>query len=234
MKTLLSTFFILSASFLYAQAEQDSILLLNGKVYKGKILGLEEIEGDSILKYETSNKKGAKHVEDISTYRIFSYTQFGKKKVLYHQDEFSGNYLSVRETKEVTLGSYDARQTFKAHVPFWSGFALGLGASLFDTYLTKKEAQDSTLLVTKDPGFFRNEPSIFPFLVPPVISVAWSLPTFKLRGRKMIHKQYLHNEFYYRGYHRIAKQKRMLGSLLGSFSGVALGMILHYSISPHL
>lgn len=234
MKTLISIIFILFTTLLFAQAEQDSILLLNGKVYKGKILGLEDFQGDSILKYQSIGKGGAERTEVISAYRIYSYSQNNETKVLYRQDEFSGNYLSERETKEVTLGSYDARKTFKAHVPFWSAFALGLGASLFDTYLTKKEAQDSTLITIKEPGFFRNEPSIFPFLVPPVISVAWSFPTFKLRGRKMIHKQYLHNEFYYRGYHRIAKQKRMLGSLLGGFSGVALGMILHYSISPHL
>lgn len=224
---LVLTFFSLLS---FGQAKQDSILLLNGKVLHGEIVGFEMTQGDSILKYESISKKGQKRVEIISTYRIFSYTSDGISRTLYRQDEFAGNYLTERETKEVTIGSYDARQTFKPHVPFWTSFALGFGASVFDTYLTKNEANDSTLIAPKTPGFFKGDPSIFPFLVPVVTTVSWSFPSFRLRDRRIIHKQYFNNENFYRGYHRIAKQKRMLGALIGSLAGIATGMIIHYSV----
>src|SRR5690606_16157112 len=122
---------------------------------------------------------------------------------LYTPNEFMGDYLTVKETKDVTIGSYDARQTFKPHVAFWTSFAAGFGASVWDTYLTKKAASDTTLISPKEPGFFKGDPSVFPFFVPIVASVSWSLPTFKLKKKKMLHQNYHGNENYYRGYHRI-------------------------------
>jgi len=136
--------------------------------------------------------------------------------------------LSIAETKEVTIGSYDARQTFKPRFVFWSSYALGLGASIYDTYLTKKSASDSSLITPLEPGFFRSGPSIAPFFVPVVLSVSWSFPTFKIKDKQILHKDYMNNLNYYRGYHRISKQKRILSSLMGSFAGIATGMTLYY------
>lgn len=230
MKAVIFSILLILSQISFSQEPADSILLLNGKVLNGKILGLEWSNGDSILKYESISKKGTNRVDIVSTYRVFSFTQGGETNVLYRQDEIQGNYLSERETKEVTFGSYDARQTFKPHVAFWSGFALGFGASLIDTYLTKKEANDSSLIAPKIPGFYKANPTIFPFFVPAVLSVSWSFPTFKLREKNIIHKQYHHNDNFYRGYHRIAKQKRMLGALFGSIGGIAANMIIYYAV----
>ena len=230
-KVIFALLVIFTAPHLYAQSVQDSILLLNGKVFYGEFQGITIEEYDSVLTYKTTDKKGATKLEQLETYRIFSYTDKGAETVLYYPDEFKGDFLSVNETREVTIGSYDARETFTPHFPFWSGFALGLGASVLDTYLTKKEATDSSLVQPKEPGFFRKSPSIFPFLVPAVVSVSWSFPSFKVKKKNMIHKEYFNNANYYRGYHRIAKQKRMLGSLFGSLAGIATGMIVYYSVN---
>lgn len=239
MKSTLLALFLFCSAASFSQrgaiidssvVQRDSILLLNGKVLHGNVLGLEKTPGDSILKYETIRKDGSSRPEIIQTYRVFHFVDEGNTRVLYRQDEFLGNYLSVSDTRDVTYGSYDARRTFKPHVPTWTSFALGFGASIFDTYLTNKQANDPDLIEPKTPGFFKGNPSIFPFLVPVVVSVSWGLPSFRLKEKNMIHKQYLHNENYYRGYHRIAKQKRMLGALLGSLGGIATGMIIHYSV----
>lgn len=208
----------------FSQASNDSILLLNGKVFNGAITGFAEVKNDSVVQYKDENGKTG----EVANYRIFSYLKDGSNKVVYRRDEFSGNYLSIAETKAVTYGSYDARQTFKPHVALWTGFALGLGASLTDTYLSKKEAANANTVEPLTPGFFKRSPSWFPFIVPPVVTVSWAFPTFKLKKKKIIHREYHNDENFYRGYHRIAKQKRMLSGLCGSLAGVAVGMSLYY------
>ena len=223
--TLICIFFL---GYSFAQNEKDSILLLNGKVFTGKITGTGVVKEDSVVNYSYTNKKGKLSFHSVEMKRIFSYTQTGMSRTVYFPNEFQGDYLTIKETHDVTIGSYDARKTFKPHVPFWTGFGLGLGASLWDTYLTKKAATDSSLIAPKEPGFFKGDPSIFPFIVPIVCSVSWAIPSFKLKKKKMLHKRYHGNEFYYRGYHRIAKQKRMLGGLLGSLGGIGVGLGLYY------
>lgn len=230
MRLLILFSFVFLGAIARCQGNTDSLLLLNGKSIRGTITAIDVFEGDSIIRYNFTNKKGKTLNEMIETERIFSYSWKGKHTTLYQPNEFIGDYLTVKQTHDVTIGSYDARQTFKPHVPFWTGFALGLGASIWDTYLTKKEATDSSLIAPKEPGFFKSEPSVFPFFVPVVLSVSWALPSFKLRENKMIHKNYMGNEYYYRGYHRIAKQKRMLGALFGSLGGVAIGMFTYYIV----
>ncbi|MCB9223794.1 MAG: hypothetical protein R2780_03525 [Crocinitomicaceae bacterium] len=234
MRIFLIIGFLLTALISIGQNEQDSILLLNGKVYYGEVTGIEKIEGDSVLNFNTLNKKNEKVTDQLSLYRVFSYTKNGQENIMYSQNEFLGNYLSVNETKEVTIGSYDARQTFKPTVPFWTTYTLGLGVSVMDTYLSQKvldKANYTNPYGYTTPGLFKDRLSLLPVLVPIVASVSWSLPSFKLKEKKMIHKSYFNNVNYYRGYHRIAKQKRMLGSMLGGFAGIATGWTTHLIIN---
>lgn len=228
MKIFMCIAGLILTSTVFGQAQPDSILLLNGKSFIGEITGFGFSKADSVLNFKYANKKGKTIFQEIETRRIFSYTEDGVSRTLYIPNEFQGDYLTVKETRDVTIGSYDARHTFKPHVAFWTSFGIGLGASLWDTYLTKKEATDSSLVAPKEPGFFKGDPSIFPFITPVVLSVAWSFPSFKLKQKKMLHKNYFGNENYYRGYQRIAKQRRMLGALFGSLSGLAVGMVSYY------
>lgn len=222
MKQTLLAVVIFSTCITAGFSQKDSVLYLNGKVDYGSIEGLAKTPSDSVLVLTENGQKN-----EISTYRIFSFTQSNSTQILYRPDEFKGDFLSIKETKAVTYGSYDARQTFKPHVAFWTGFGLGLGASIFDTYLGKNSVKD-TLNYDLEPGFFKSKPSLFPFLVPPVVTVAWAIPSFKLKDKKILHKEYFKNENFYRGYQRIAKQKRMLSSLFGSVLGVGVGMSLYY------
>jgi hypothetical protein len=233
MRTIGILFTLLLNISSFGQTEKDSILLLNGKVYHGKIIGIGKSEGDSILTFKEETKKGMVNT-NLAFYRIFSYTENGTEKIIYHQNEFLGNYLTVAETKDVTIGSYDARQTFKPTIPFWTTFVLGAGVSVMDTYLSQKtlDKPDYTNPYGyTSPGLFKDRLSLLPVLVPVVVSVGWSIPTFKLKRKKMIHQEYFNNANYYRGYHRIAKQKRMLGSMLGGFAGIASGWATHLIIN---
>ena len=207
----------------YANAQADSVLLLNGKVYKGDIEGIFFSSPDSVLRLKDQKGK----TQELEPYRVFSYTIGNKNSILYRQDEFQGNYLSLEETRAVTFGSFDARETFKPHIPIWTGFALGLGASIFDTWVSKKTANDPNN-INIQAGFFKADPSFFPFLIPPAVALSWSLPSFKLKSKNVLHKEFYKNENFYRGYHRIARQKRMLSSLLSTTLGVGVGMTIFY------
>jgi len=212
-------------------AQQDSIVLLNGKVYRGTFNSVE----NDLLFYTGKEKKKDGLLVEISTERIFSYSVNGTETVLYVHDELKGDYLTVDEVRFTTLGSYDARKTFKPRFVFWSSMALGLGVSIVDTYYSQvsydKFLKENAGLPPSNSkvGFFGTGPSLMPVFVPLILSATWGLPTFKIKSHQILQKDLYGNEFYYRGYHRIAKQKRIFAAVKGSVIGIGLG-IISYSI----
>ncbi len=230
IKALLASILMVMVSFVsIAQAEQDSIILLNGRVFRGPVTSVE----NGFLKYKETTKKGDSFTGEFATYRVFSYTQQGTETILYKQDEAADNYLTVDEARNATLGSYDARQTFKPRFVFWSSFVLGYGMSLYDTYLLQGTIDHPNYLGDFDsPGFFKSRPTFVPILVPLVVSAAWSFPSFKLREKQMIQTHLLNDESYYRGYHRVARQKRIFGALKGSLIGIGAGLVTYAVFKP--
>jgi hypothetical protein len=208
----------------YGQVERDSLILLNGRVYRGEI---KTISTD-FISLESLDKKGNPITSIFEPYRVFSYTQTGIEKIMYEQDDFKDNFLTVNEARNATLGSYDARQTFKPRTVFISSFVLGLGASLFDTYLPESAVLDPDYIGEQTSGgMFKKGPTIFPFIVPVVLTVSWSFPSFKVKSNQILQEELKNNEDYYRGYHRVAKQKRVLAALKGSVLGIGTGMIAY-------
>ena len=210
---------------LNAFTQADSVLMLNGKVYKGEI-------GDTDhgnISMTMTNKKGKSAVKIIDEFRVFSYVKSGQQKISYYQDELSGNFLTVPEAQAAAYGSYDARFTFKPRIAFWSSVLLGFGSTLFDTYLSQKAVNDPNTIYTT-PGFFKKPPSVFPLLVPPMLTAIWAIPKGRVRYKHMLHHNYQGNPDYYRGYIRIARQKRMLAALRGSAIGVATGLLTYYIV----
>lgn len=228
LKTYLSiaTFALISALF----SQQDSIILLNGKVYRGTIKSVE----NGSLYYLGTEKKLENTPIEITTDRVFSFVKTGEETVLYTKDDFKGDFLTVEEARHTTLGSYDARQTFKPRFVFWSSIVVGYGVSLLDTYYTQSSydnfvKQNGTPPTKAVVGFFGTNPTIMPLVVPLVLSATWGLPSFKIKKDQILQKELFGNEMYYRGFHRIAKQKRIFGAIKGSAIGIGLGM-LSYSI----
>tara|TARA_B110000046_G_scaffold183350_1_gene219311 strand:+ start:5101 stop:5802 length:702 start_codon:yes stop_codon:yes gene_type:complete len=212
------------------QGEQDSIILLNGRVFHGPVTAVS----DGFLKYKETPKKGDPFTGSFETYRVFSYTQNGNETILYKQDDQSDNYLTVDEARNATLGSYDARQTFKPRFVFWSSFALGYGMSLFDTYLLQKtfDHPDYFNEDIESPGFLKSQPTFLPIVAPLVLSAAWTFPSFKIREKQMIQTHLLNDESYYRGYHRVARQKRIFAALKGSLIGIGAGLVTYAVFKP--
>lgn len=225
-----SFLFVFFCSIAFGQA--DSIVLLNGKVYRGDIVSADK----GVLTY-VSYEKGEETI-DLGLDRLFSYVQDGKETVCYFQNEFKGDFLTVDEARKSTLGSYDARKMFKPRFVFYSSLALGYGVSLIDTYFTKNAynvflAENGQPPTNSTVGFFGVQPTLMPILVPLVLSATWGLPSFRINDKHIIQRNMIGDASYYRGFHRYAKQRRVLAALKGSAIGIGLGMISYFVFTPN-
>lgn len=154
------------------------------------------------------------------------------------QNEFIGDFLTVDEARRSTLGSYDARMNFKPRFVFYSSLALGLGVSLLDTYYTQSSynkfvTENGVPPVNATVGFFGIRPTLMPVLVPLVLSATWGIPSFRIKGDQIIQKNMIGDASYYRGFHRIAKQRRIFAALSGSAIGIGAGMISYFVFTPN-
>lgn len=220
---------LLSSFYSFGQGVQDSIILLNGRVFRGPVVSAE----NGFLKYKETTKTGETFTSQFDLYRVFSYTQNGTETIVYEQDDEKDNFLTVDEARNATLGSYDARQTFKPRIVFWSSLAIGYGTSLYDTYLQQKSVDDPDYLGPYTAGgFFKSRPSLMPILAPIVLSAGWSLPSFRVREKQIIQTHLFNDESYYRGYHRVARGKRVFGALKGSLIGIGAGLITYAIFKP--
>lgn len=215
-------------------AQQDSIVLLSGKVYRGTILSVDK----GILTYSGMDKKGSFENVELTTDRLFSYVQAGKETVVYVENEFTGDFLTVDEARRSTLGSYDARQNFKPRFVFYSSLALGLGVSILDTYFSQSAynkfvSENGAPPTNATVGFFGIRPTLLPIVVPLVVSATWGIPSFRIKSDHIIQKNMIGDASYYRGFHRIAKQRRIFAALSGSAIGIGAGMISYFVFTPN-
>lgn len=219
---------LLFISFLaiYSQAQDsDSLTLLNGKY----VIGNNASEKDGYLYIDVKDKNGTIVNEEYELERVFSVSTAGEEKVYYQMDELQGNYLTVEEARFTTWGSRDARVTSNPIGVFVSSIAIGYAASLYDTYFSQKDYDLLATGYTTPPdlnvGFFGSSPSVFQLMIPTTLTLVWTIPSFKVKKKKVLYLPGYGNDFYYRGYNRIAKQKRMFAALGGSLIGTGLGLI---------
>jgi hypothetical protein len=89
--------FSLAFGFQYlANAQVDSVLLLNGKVFKGEIEGLYFVSPDSVLRLKDSKGK----TQELESYRIFSYSQANKNSILYQKMSFWAIIYHLKKRKQ--------------------------------------------------------------------------------------------------------------------------------------
>jgi hypothetical protein len=215
-------------------SQQDSIVLLNGKVYRGEVQKVDA----GVLTYTELKKDGTTESVELTTDRLFSYIHEGKETVFYVENEFTGDFLPVESARRATLGSYDARQTMKPRFVFYSSLLLGYGVSLLDTYYTQS-AYDNFVATNGAPpisahvGLFGAKPTLMPILVPMVLSGSWAIPSFRIKPKQLLQKNLYGDEQYYRGFNRVARQKRVLAALKGSVIGIGLGYISYFVFTPN-
>lgn len=233
MNHFLTCVFLFCAVFasysLNGQENRDTILYQNGKQLPCSITEVDDIRID-FIKY---SKKGKPKNGFVDNSRVYSYKKYdGSVSIMYQYDTLVGNHFTVPEMKNFVLGELDARQNYKDHIWLASmSFALSYGAVLFDTYLSKTNA-DKVNAENPDknvkPGMFGSEPSYFPIFVPVVLTAVISIPRFKIRRKQVGRKQLYDDPHFKWGYHRISRQKRLFWQLGGGFSGLGLGYLSYF------
>jgi len=195
---------------------QDKLLLLNGRVDRGKIVEDKESSFD----FKIYKNGGKEKVIPYDKYRIFSVTNIeGKESILYKRDTTIGHFRTENQMRMYIYGQRDAHNNYGSNHHFLGGFVLGFTAAIFDTYEFEKPG-----------GFFKRTPSIFPVLVPLAIPLGVSFLPSKIMKDDVSDIGYLNSEEYVEGFNKVKKFKRIKNSFLGSIAGVATGLISYYAL----
>lgn len=205
------TFLLLSFFVLETIEAQDKILLLNGKSFEGKFLSSSE----DLVNFNFIKKSGKIKPFSFENNRVYSLTKAGKEEtVLYKKDTSIYHFYSQYEMRMFIYGEKDAYERFKVTRPWVSGFAIGLGVSLYDTYY-------------KEEGFLKRQPSIAQFIVPFVVPIFTGAIKPKMKAKYASDPTFLANEYYIEGFKKVRRFKRVKSSLFGTLCGVATGMIAY-------
>jgi hypothetical protein len=197
---------------------QDKLLLLNGRIDKGKIIAEKEATFD----FKFYKNGGKEKITSYDRRRIFSITDSnGKESVLYKKDTAIGNFLSENQMRMYIYGQRDAHENFGSGRHFFGGFVLGFAAAVFDTYDFDNSG-----------GFFKTpDASLFPVLFPLSISLGVSLLPSKITKEDVSNIGYLNSEEYIEGFKKVKKFKRIKNSFLGSLAGVTMGLFSYYALN---
>jgi hypothetical protein len=204
--------------------KKDTLMLLSGQFLVGSFVA------DTFGNVDYCVYKGKRQkIGQISRDRVFGIRSMGVDKYIYSPDPLIENDFSIPEMKGYVWGQQDALRSYKGH--YWLG-ALGGVISyttvLLDTYMYKSQADR----LSTEPGFFKSAPSFLPFLIPIVYLPISILP--KPRVRKCLSDQnYYGDKIYYSGFLKGTRKKRLVSSIIGSFSGIALGLVSYYAFSPN-
>jgi len=214
------TLFLVFSSVSFAQ--DNTILLLNGKVLEGEV---KSNDGE-FLKYHYKKKKN-EFVKTIDLQRVYSFTQEGKETIVYEMDTLMGNIYSQDEMRMFIYGEQDADKTSKSWPFVVGGFLGGYGISIYDTY-----SGDDPDTPEDESGFFGTGPSAMHFVAPFVISIGSGMIKPKIKARHVSDIAFLANEQYIIGYQKNARFKRIMGGGLGALSGAVAGFVTYLIAKP--
>jgi len=219
--------FIITLTIIFISSSQtlaqDKILLLNGKSYEGKFLSKSE----DLVNFNFEKKSGKVKPFSFEMNRVYSVTKQGKEEsVLYQTDTTIYNYYSKNEMRMFIYGEEDAYKRFKVKKTFAVGLAVGLGVSMYDTYLSSGYTCNDGNPVSE--GFFKREPSLAQIIIPFIVPIVTGAIKPKMKARHASDATYLMNQQYIDGFKKVRRFKRIKSSLLGTLTGVAVGMIGYY------
>lgn len=222
MRTIFLGLFLLlfSASF----AQKDSVLLLSGKVIKGEIISVND-EVVSFKSYEHRKKGIISESFELESHQVFSAYNDGEESILYKKDSSIGFFWNPAQMKSFVLGEYHALQYYKPRFTNYLGAALGLGLTVYDTYLFPKNVSNGDKT-----GFFQQDLGMAPFLGAFVYTVAIGLPKAKVRETNINDRTLLLDPYFLSGYHKSSRSRRVGQGFIHYMAGVGVG-ILSYSLS---
>jgi len=212
----ISTIFLNLCFVSYAQ--ENEILLINGKRIQATVI---QNDGE-FLKYEF-NKKDNLFVKEIDLLRVYSFTKNKNETVVYKKDTALGNVFSQDEMRMFIYGESDAEETIKSWPYAVSGFVVGYGVSILDTYSGKDLPETSD----NEKGFFKSAPSMVHFAVPFVFPIVCGKIKPKVKSKHVSDDLFLVNEQFLIGFQKNARFKRIMGGLVGSLSGTVLGIVTY-------
>lgn len=193
---LLVVFLFLSVGVLSAQEKLDTVYLMSGKTVQGVV---KDTSNDK-LKILIPKSGGGYKADFIDQELIFSVKyKTGTEKVFYTQDTLFGNYYTPNEVRFFLQGERDARRYY--HCPGWilGGFVVGFGGGYTGNAL------------------FLGAPFAYS-----AISVGFRV---KIRPGSVSNPDYLRYDTYLMGYEKVARQKRILRSLVSGAIGFTAGLV---------
>ncbi len=214
--------FLLTFSFLIASlasfSQKDTVLFLKGRSMPMDITSFSA-SGVNYSAYYKDNGKKVEKPGTIEAYRVFSVSKGGERSILYRQDSLIGNFRTVKQMKSYVMGEQHAFEHYNPKPSFYAGIGLGVGVMLFDTHLSKNQAQPG-----EDYGFFKSSPSVLPLLTTFVYTVGLGIPSVSLKTSTVKDPLLLQDFDFQDGYTRTAKMRRVMSGLKGKALGVLLGM----------
>ena len=181
---------------LKAQEKLDTVYLMSGRTVEGVV---KDTSG-SKLKILVPKKGGGYKPDFIDQELIFSVKyKTGMERVFYVQDTLFGNYYTPNEVRYFLQGERDARKSFRC--PGWiaGGFVFGFAGGL-----------------TK---------SAIGLISPFAYSGATVMFNVKIRPGSVSNPDFLKYDTYLMGYDKVARQKRVMRTLVSGALGFACGFI---------
>lgn len=187
---------------------QDSILLMNGRVLTGKVLGQSTLE----VRYLGLGKHGSTKERSEPTEDVFSVTDsLGRERVWYFYDTIFGNDMTVDQMRHFIKGQADARDGYR---PTWTtvgGFLFGAGTTIAANL------------------------EMNAFFLPPLYAAVMTLPRVNVTAGSIRDPYMDGNEDYAYGYARVGRTKRVVRGLLSTFAGIGVGLaVRQLIINPNL
>lgn len=193
---LLLVILLVPVGFLFAQEKLDTVYLMSGRTVEGVV----KDTSNEKLKILIPKKGGGYKADFIEQELIFSVKyKTGSEAVFYKQDTLFGNYYTPNEVRYFLQGERDARKHYRC--PLWiaGGFAMGFGGGY----------TGSALGLVAPFGYS-------------AISVGFRV---KIRPGSVSNPDYLKYDTYLMGYEKVARQKRVMRTMVAGAIGFTAGII---------
>lgn len=177
----------------------DTLTFYNGRTLAAKVIDTLGYQVGVVVKHRDNPKKMFISKEALFSIRYGS----GREQVYYFQDSLLGNELSVDDARMLIIGMQDAKKGYHATLTSAGGFAAGVVGGIFGSYVY---------------GYI------------PCFFYSGIMTNNHVKGniKSVRNINYIHNEYYRKGYASAAKKKRIIRSLLWGGVGVAVGTFIHY------
>ncbi len=172
----------------------DTVYLMSGKT----VTGVVKDTSNQKLKILIPKKNNEFKADFIDQELVFSVKyKTGQEAVFYKQDTLFGNYYTPNEVRYYLQGERDARKSYHCRGWIAGAFVVGFAS-----------------------GTFRNAVMLIPPFAYSGISVGFRV---KIRPGSVSNPDYLKYDTYLMGYEKVARQQRVMRTLLSGAIGFVAG-----------